>query len=570
MLSELSIRNFAIIDDLNIRFDQGLTILSGETGAGKSIIINAVNLLLGDRANAGMVRSGADEAHIEALFLIRNLSRVQEILGLQGYASGDELLIRRVISANNRHRVYINGRMATMQSLNAITANLASISGQHAHQMLLKEEQHLVIVDQFGGLIPLRAEVGDLYQTILPLVQKLKKLKSQKRRQDEQRELLYFQQKEIQAAAIQAGEDENLEQEKRRLKNSARLYQTVYECLEVLYDGEGAIVERLGGVSKALNELVEIDKALVPEVASVDEATYRLQDAAEVLRGYLGRIQADPARLEAVEERLDTLNKLKRKYGGSLEGVQAYLTGIDDKLKQIETIDEQIETIEAELDRLHEKMKTRAYDLSGRRRKAAVALARQAEKMLATLKMANTRFDVVFDTTKADEKAEPHLVADGELMGETGFDKACFLISPNVGEQLKPLAAIASGGELSRVVLALKAILAQVDTVQTIVFDEVDAGIGGGVAEVVGHAMAKLARHHQVIGITHLPQIAKFGDHHFRITKKETEGRTVTVIDALDPETRVTELARMLGGETITAASIAHAREMMKADVNQP
>jgi DNA repair protein RecN (Recombination protein N) len=570
MLSELSIRNFAIIDDLQIRFDGGLTILSGETGAGKSIIINAVNLLLGDRAKARMVRSGATEARIEALFQIDGINRVTDILKDQGYDAGDELLIRRVISVSNRHRVYINGHLATMQTLNAITANLASISGQHVHQTLLKEEQHLLTVDQFGGLMPLRAEVGQVFHTILPLLEKLKKLKRQKLRQMEQCELLTFQQKEIETAAILTNEDVQLEQERLRLKNSERLYQTVYECLDVLYDGEGAVVERLGGMSKALGDLAEIDSALSQQVQSVNEATYRLEDTAEALRGYLGRLQSDPARLEAVEERLDTLNRLKRKYGGSLEKVLAHLITIGQKLARIETLDDKIETVMAELDRLHAEIKTKAQTLSGRRRQSAKALAHKAEEMLATLKMANTRFDVVFDTTVADGKTNSYLIVDDNIVAETGLDKACFLIAPNVGEQLKPLAEIASGGELSRVVLALKAILAQVDTVQTVVFDEVDAGIGGGVAEVVGSAMAKLAKHHQVIGITHLPQIAKFGQHHFRITKKVAGGRTVTVIEALNEAQRVEEMARMLGGEKITAASLAHAREMMKKDDKYP
>lgn len=570
MLNELSIRDFAIIDDLQIRFERGLTILSGETGAGKSIIINAVNLLLGDRASARMVRSGAQEAHIEALFQIGGISRVSEILKDQGYDAGDELLIRRVISVNNRHRVYINGRLATMQTLNAITANLASISGQHAHQSLLKEEQHLLTVDQFGGLMPLRGDVGQVFQAILPLLEKLKKLERQKLRQIEQRELLTFQQKEIRSATILTGEDAQLEQERLRLKNSARLYQTVYECLDVLYDGEGAVVERLGGVSKELADLIEIDETLAPQVTGINDATFRLEDTAEALRGYLGRIQSDPVRLEEVEERLDTLNRLKRKYGGSIENVLAYLTTTDKKLAQIETIDEQIEALKAQLERLHEDIDQKARTLSTRRQQAAKVLARQAEEMLATLKMANTRFDVVFDTTAADAQTNSCLTSDDKVIGETGLDRACFLIAPNVGEELKPLAEIASGGELSRVVLALKAILAQVDTVQTIVFDEVDAGIGGGVAEVVGSAMAKLARHHQVIGITHLPQIAKFGDHHFRITKRVADGRTTTVIEALSDAQRVDEMARMLGGEKITAVSRAHAREMMEKDDEYP
>ena len=570
MLCELSIRNFAIIDDLKIHFYEGLSVLSGETGAGKSIIVNAVNLLLGSRAHAGMVRGAAEAAELEALFKIEPDSRAAAAMADHGYDATEGLLIRRIISLTSRHRAYINGRLATMDTLNAITENLASISGQHAHQKLLREPQHLLVLDQFAGLMPLRAEVAICFHAIAPLWQNRRKLIQSKARQAEQRELLLFQKKEIDEAAIDPGsegkadEDKRLEQERTRLKNADQLYQAAYECLESLYDGQGAIIERLTGACRRLEPAAEIDRALATHIEGMADAAFRLEDTTEALRNYLQNIHIDPQRLEAVEDRLDTLNKLKRKYGGSLEAVLAYCASIDEELSGIENIDAQITALETELTQKHAELKRHALRLSKNRKKIARKLAAKIEKALADLKMADTRFDIALHSDAAENDANPYLASDGHAITETGLDRAAFLIAPNVGERLKTLAQIASGGELSRIVLALKAILAETDTIETIVFDEVDAGIGGSVAEVVGRKLSELALHHQIICITHLPQIAKFSAYHFKITKQVIDGRTQTAINKLGPQARIQELARMMGGEKITPATLAHAREMIK------
>ena len=565
MLKELSIKNFTIIENLHICFSDGLTILSGETGAGKSIIINAVNLLLGSRASAKLIRTGVETAELEALFKITPESRVFKILDEQGGKASEELLIRRIISRGDRHKIYINGHLATIQMLNQATENLASISGQHAHQGLLKEDLQLMIIDQFGGLTPIRNKIYRLFHEIVPLIQKLRKLNNIRDRQAEHINLLEFQKKEILDASIKPGEDASLEQERIRLKNGEELYSAVYSSIEDLYSAKGAVVERLVEVKKNLDKATAIDPELTPKAKELSEATFRIEDIAEELRTYLKIITIDDKRLEEVESRLDILTRLKRKYGGTLEAVISHLETIDQDLSGIENISGQINDIETKLSELHRELSGLSLDLSSKRSKTAKLLAKKVEKELASLRMSGTKFKISLQTIPANDNSDPHLVVKANTINETGIDQANFLIAPNVGEDLKPMASIASGGELSRIVLALKAILAEKGSVETLVFDEVDAGIGGSVAEAVGKKLSKLARYHQIICITHLPQIAKFGDNHFRITKNVSHGRTITSINPLNEKDRIKEIARMLGGMEITKTTLDHAREMLQS-----
>jgi DNA repair protein RecN (Recombination protein N) len=562
MLRELSIRNFAIIDDLSISFEEGLTVLTGETGAGKSIIINAVNLILGSRASPELIRTSEDTAELEALFEVPAESPTARTARDQGFDLSEGLLIRRIMQRNGRHRVYINSGLATTHALSTINEHLASIASQHSHQSLLKPDHHLLVLDQFGGMAGLRAKVYDSYQEILPLITRLATLKRKLSEQAEHCELLEFQCNEIQQAQIFLGEDEQLEQERERLKHAERLYETVGKCVERLYGLEGAVVEDLTQIGKELQSVSGIDQALSPAANRLEAASFELEDVASELRGYLQNLVFDTDQLDAVEERLDMLQRLKRKYGGSIESVLACSKKVEDELKLVSSLPAEIAETESRLAKLHKKLADLCRQLSVKRRQAALRLAEAVQEELASLGMAKTHFEVKFKLVPVDGD-DPHLVLDNSGIEATGIDRVEFLIAPNVGEEVKPLAQIASGGELSRIVLALKAMLATKESVETLIFDEVDTGIGGRVAEMVGDRLQSLARFHQVICITHLPQIARFGRHHFRIEKGVFKGRTRTAITPLREEARVKELARMLAGAKVTKKALDHAREMM-------
>jgi len=563
MLRDLSIKNFAIIDDLHMQFDAGLTIMSGETGAGKSIIINAVKLLLGGRATAKLIRTGEDTAELEALFELSPSASVNDILAAQGYPADEGLLIRRIISRHDRHRIFINGRLATMQVLQTITENLASISSQHAHQSLLKDDFHLDVLDQYGNLMRQREAFGDLYREILPLLERREALCTLRDRQDDQRELLQFQKAELETAQLVPGEDEQLEQEHRRLRNAQTLMQTVHQCVESLYGAQDAVTDRLGAIHHQLETATAIDTDLNVPTERVAEISYLVEDVVEALRRYLRQVEGDEHRLEEVEARLDTLNRIKRKYGGTLDDVLTQYDKIRTDLAGLENLGDQIDALDERLKQCHDSLQAAARDLHTRRQAVAAELAQAITNELESLKMPGTRFRVALEPVAADAHTSEFLTVDGCRADERGTERAVFMIAPNVGEKLKPLAAIASGGELSRVVLALKAILAAAGFLETIIFDEVDAGIGGGVAEIVGQKLMALAAHHQVVCITHLPQIAKFGNQHYKISKSVNRGRTRTTIDPLDADERLEELARMLGGVKITRKTLDHAREML-------
>jgi DNA repair protein RecN (Recombination protein N) len=565
MLRELSIKNFAIIDDLTIGFEDGLTILSGETGAGKSIIINAVNLLLGSRASAKMIRDGFDSAELCARFDLPPESGAASLMSESGFSTDDGLIVRRVIAKSDRHRIYINDRMATMQMLSAVAADLASISGQHAHQGLLKEDSHMAIIDRFGDLDTLVWQVRDLHDRMVPLAHEMDALHQKKDRREKELELLQFQAQEIADADIQPDEDVSLEKERLRLKNAEFLYRLVAAAIDALHGADGSILERMGEVRKSLEKAVDLDERLAEGVDGLADHLYGLEDVTETLRAYLGGMDMSAERMESVAQRLDLINRLKRKYGGSLDQLFASRDRIQAEIDAIDHLDESIRQLKTRLNNDFIQAAELARELSHKRRRVAASFSGCVEKELASLMMADTRFSVHFSSLPVDEKTSEWLCVDGSRLTPTGIDQAVFMIAPNVGESLKPLASIASGGELSRVVLALKAILAETDAVGTVIFDEVDAGIGGAVADTVGKKLDALAKKHQLICITHLPQIARFGDHHYHIEKKVSKGRTTTTIKPMDPAQRIREIARMLGGETITPTAMEHARSLLRS-----
>lgn len=563
MLRELAIRNFAIIDDLSVTFDDGLTVLTGETGAGKSILINAVNLIMGARASADLVRTGEETAELEALFELPSGGEVADVAAVQGIDLSDGLLIRRIIDRSGRHKIYINGRLGTGRMLSEMNAYLASISGQHAYQYLLRSEEHLKLLDAFGGTEALRETVSGHYDRLLPLIKQLNALREEKRDRASRLELLEFQVEEITAATVHREEDERLEREIQRARHAERICETVAGAIEALYEGDGAVVERLGGIGKEIAGLSGYDEGLEEIGGRLDATRLELSDVAEEMRAYLQDMTFDRHALESMAERLDLLHKLKRKYGGSLEAVLQYGDDAQRELDQVTALPEKIKETETAVVSVAAELKAACRALSKERAGAADRLAVAVKKELKTLGMEGTRFEVRFRPIPARSETPSCLRMDPGEIERTGAERAEFLIAPNVGEDLRPLAQIASGGELSRIVLAMKSILAKKRAVETLIFDEVDAGIGGAVAEMVGQKLAALAAYYQVICITHLPQIAGFGNTHFRIDKTVKAGRTRTTVSELDDEERVAELARMLSGAKVTANTLAYAQEMM-------
>jgi len=563
MLKELAIKNFAIIDDLKICFADGLTILSGETGAGKSVIISAVNLLLGLRASSKMIRDGCESAELAAFFDVPPGSVAAEVMAQNGYEPKDGLLVRRVIAANDRHRTYINDRMATIQMLAAITSDLASVSGQRAHQRLLRQETHLVMLDRFGGLLPLVREMADRYAQLVDRCHHLQTLQDKRKDLEKSVDLLQYQATEIAEAQILPGEDESLEQERLRLKHAEYLQRSVLSALDALHGADGAIVEQLGVLRKNLEKAADLDGGLKAPLQVLSDTLFSLEDVTQTLRTYLGGLESDADRLDVVETRLDRINRLKRKHGGSLAALLEARDTIEAELAAMHHLDEDIQRLEVRLQDDYDQVAALARTLSEKRGYVSSDFEANVERELEDLKMAGTRFRVHLSRSACGRVASPWLCVDGSLLSASGIDQAAFMIAPNLGESLKPLAEIASGGELSRVVLALKAILAEADAVGTVVFDEVDAGIGGAVADVVGKKLAALSKKHQLICITHLPQIARFGSTHYFIEKKVRQGRTTTTIRPMDQQERINELARMLGGETVTGTALEHARALM-------
>jgi len=563
MLSELAIKKFAIIEDIRICFQQGLSVLTGETGAGKSIIIQAVNLLLGSRASADLVRTGEETAELEACFDITPDSEPARLLAGQGMATDDTLIIRRLITRSGKSRVFINSRQSTLEFLKQLTRNLAGISSQHAHQGLLREENHLDILDEFAGTMALRREVAGLYKAILPLNTRINALEEEKIRQEAQKELVQFQVDEIQAAAIQPEEDLVLEKQKEKLSNAAKIFEAVNSTVHAVYDKEGAVIEQLSSLAAGIHRFGSADQILGRTADRLNAVILDLQDVVDSLRDYSLEIDLDPESLDAVDRRLDLISRLKRKYGGSLDALFETYASLQQQLDQTLGMDRQIRDLMDQKKDLEDRIRQKARDLSQKRSQAGTRLAELACAELAALEMGKARFQVDIFRESSDRNQDI-CTLDGYKIFATGMDKVCFTLSPNPGEAPRPLAKIASGGELSRIVLALKAVLSRTQSFETLIFDEVDAGIGGAVSEKVGLKLAALADQHQVICITHLAQIAKYGLHQFRISKQIVNGRTCTdIVPLASLEERVEEIARMMGGEKITDATRIHARELL-------
>jgi DNA repair protein RecN (Recombination protein N) len=563
VLKELRIKNFAIIDEIDVHFRQGLHVFTGETGAGKSIIIEALSLALGGRASADMIRSGEETASIEAVFDLTSHPDIAELVRAHGIDLTDgEVVIRRAISAS-RNRVYVNGGLSTVAVLEGLGARLVEIHGQYEQQTLLHPERQLDILDSYAGVLELRLGFERQYYYLQGLRKRLAELMGQAEDRARQQQLLQFQVQEIDQAQLRPGEEEELKTVRQIQMHTERLLQVTQGSSEALYAGEDTLVERLGQVLRGLEEASSIDAALTPVVEELRAALYQLEEAGRGLGAYASRLEFDPGRLAEIEDRLAEISSLKRKYGPTVEEILAQRESL---AKAMESLQHQVENMEAlrtEIDATEGQIGRQALELSQRRLAAASTLEQAVEDELHALSMGAARFVIAFRRTP--DPAGFITIEDTPVqLTPAGLETVEFLFNSNPGEEPRPLAKIASGGELSRVMLALKSLLAAVAQVPTLIFDEVDTGIGGGVAEVVGRKLKALTGSSQVFCITHLPQVASRGDIHFVIEKQVVLGRTVTTVRPLTQRERVDEIARMSGGLVITETTRKLAAELLR------
>lgn len=556
MLQELRVHNLALIDTLHLdlsRYETGLIVLTGETGAGKSIILQAINLLAGGRGAASWVRGDCEQAGIEAVFAVRpDHAEIHALLGEHGLEDGAACIVRRVLGRDGRSRTYVNDQAVTGRLSGELAAGLVNVASQHDHQQLLNSRHHLDYLDTFGDLHGLRRQFAGLFQQWQRISAELRQLREKERDKEQQRDFLRFQLEEIRKVQPVAGEDERLVQERDQLKSADALQRLAGSAGRRLADlASGELTE----IRKNLEQAAALDRSLSPLADRIASAGYELEDLADSVQKYLDRLSADPSRLDAISGRLADLRQLQRKYGPTLEDVLAFADRAEAGLALLDSLEEEIGRAGQRLAEAAEAALRLAAELSRARGEAARKLAQGMERELATLSFAQAVFRVAITAPAT---------VDMTAMQATGGDAVEFLFSANPGEPPKPLVRIVSGGELSRLMLAMKCLLARRDQVDTVIFDEVDAGIGGQAAEAVAEKIVELAGHHQVLCITHLPQIAACADLHCQVAKQVEAGRTRTVINPLSREERIAELARMLGGDHPTAQTLAFAGELIE------
>ena len=561
MLRELRIKNFAVIDEVTLVLGPGLNVLTGETGAGKSIILNALSLISGDRGSSDIIRHREEEAAVEALF--ESLpGALEEKLRQAGYESDGELVVKRILSRSGKNRIYLNGSICPLNLLSELGGLLVHVYGQHEHHTLLQPETHLASLDAFGDLGGEVEEMKRKFDTLASVWNSLKQARELLEKRRREKSLLESQAEEIAQARLKPEEEEELQASKNILAHAEKLYQGCLEGEELLYEGENALVSRLGKYTGKLRELAGIDEGLKTTVELLESAQAQLEEASLELRRYAGRSHFEPGALEQLEDRLAEIFRLKRKYNGTIEDILRIQSELEGELKALHRGEEEIPALEKMFEDVRQSAWDAAEKLSHERQRVAKRFKREMEKELKGLGMTETVFEVRFPGQE-HEADEPPFFVGGRRLTDRGMDQVEFFFSPNPGEPVKPLAKIASGGELSRLMLAIKALVLAPGEIPTLLFDEVDAGIGGSVAEIVGIKLRQVAASHQVICVTHLPQIAALADSHHVVLKEIEKGRTFTQVKRLDEEERVAEVARMLGGIKVTEKTRRHAEEMV-------
>jgi len=561
MLQELYITNFVLIDKVTIKLSERLNAFSGATGVGKSLVIGALHFILGGRVSPDIVRNGKDEATVIGRFYIKDKNLLKQIKKISdNYEIEEEILIQRSIDTNGRNRCRLNDVPTTVSMLKEVGGMLVNIHGQHEHEALLHGINQLHILDDFGGITSLREDFSDIYRQITEKIKIRDVLRNSQHERRQKVDLYNSQIDEIHKAQLKPGESEDLEKERNILINAEKIYSTVTSCYSQLYESSEAIIERLKPIVKELQSIAELNETLLKAFDICKQSLYQIEDASFSLGKYLEGFNYDPQRLEYIEERLSTIRKLKLKYGNTIEEILSYRNELELKLKQLSKEGITAEQVEEELRIQLESLKNKGNELTQNRLSAANTLAPLINEELHSLGMPHGRFCVQI-TSSPFHDAENSLVLNSHSYG---FDQIDFLISPNPGEDLKPLRKIASGGEISRVMLALKHQLAKVDKTPVLVFDEIDANIGGRMGEVIGEKLSSIARSHQVICITHLPQIASYADEQWKVSKLVKDGKTYSTIENLSDEARLEEIADMIRGSEKTDITRKQAQEMLR------
>lgn len=559
MLSLLRVENLAIIDRIEVELGPGLNVVTGETGAGKSILVSALRLVLGARADGGVVRTGAEAAEVEALFDLSDHPEALARLAAEGLGGEPEVVVRRVVQASGRSRAYVNGRLATVGHLARLAAGLVDISSQHAHHTLVDRRTHLGFLDAFAGLVGRREAVGRAHAALVAADRALAEVRDAARQRAEREDLLRYQLQEIDVADLSEEAVREWREQAQRLRHAEHLVRAAAAAEHALYAREGAICARLAGITSELRGAVARDPSLGPVVDAVEGARAELEEAARRLGAYARSLDADPGHLAELDERLAEVKRLERKYGGDVGALLRRAEEMRAELDALASLEARLDGAERAVGAALAAASAAARELSAARRQAAEGLGAAITAELADLGMGDARVEV----DVAPRQGAGGFEVDGAQLSAEGLDRVEFLIAPNPGEEPRPLQEIASGGELSRALLGLKRVLARGGPVGTYVFDEVDTGVGGGVAEVIGRKLADVARHHQVLCITHLPQVAAYGARHLHVRKEVVEGRTRTAVQRLVDGERVEELARMLGGLRITEATRRAAEELV-------
>lgn len=561
MLLELTVRNLAIIDDITLTLGPGLNVLTGETGAGKSIIVNALSLAVGARASSDAVRAGSPSAEVEAVFDASAVPALRDELTAQGLLESGRLIVRRVIAADGPNRVFAGGRNATAAQLAEWGPRLVSIYGQHDFRGLLDPDEQLDILDDFAGAADERGAVASAYRAAIEAERRLADLRDRASRASSRADYLDYVIQEIESARPEPGEDERLRERRRVLVSAEKLGYAARAVVDRCWEGEGSVADLCGALVRQADDARSIDQAFAPVASALDALSAAASEAAEAARVYLETLELEPGELERIDDRLDALRLLCKKHGGSIDAVLETLAGARVERDSIGNLDRDIDAAERAARAALADLSSAAAALSAKRTRAAAALAKSVASQVADLGMKKAVFEARFAQLAGIGIATPSSPVD-----ERGAERVEFLLSANLGEPPRPLAKIASGGELSRVMLAIKNALAGTHGVPCLVFDEVDAGVGGAQAQIIGRKLKSVAATHQVLCITHLPQIAGFADRHISVRKDVRKGRTVTTVKTLEGEERALELARMLGGVELTDATLAAARELMSVD----